>query len=94
MEERFWFLEPTGANQTLVCADSRRAGVPDLADKELSVLLDDVAARGPHVLVVLDCCHSGGGTRDPGERRRGRPGTAGPAGRWAPQARDVPAAGA
>src|SRR5215212_10247877 len=55
VEERFWFLEPSGTNQTLVCADSRRAGVPDLADKELSVLLDDVAARGPHVLVVLDC---------------------------------------
>src|SRR5215212_1341974 len=55
VEERFWFLEPSGTNQTLVCADSRHAGVPDLADKELSVLLDDVAARGPHVLVVLDC---------------------------------------
>lgn len=67
VEERFWFLEPSGKNQTLVCADSRRAGVPDLADKELSVLLDDLAARGPHVLVVLDCCHSGGLTRHPGD---------------------------
>ncbi|MBG0565470.1 caspase family protein [Actinoplanes aureus] len=65
VEDRFWFLEPTGRNQTLVCADSRRPGVPDLADKELSVLLDEVSARGPHVLVVLDCCHSGGGTRTP-----------------------------
>jgi Caspase domain len=65
VEERFWFLEPSGKNQTLVCADSRRPGVPDLADKELSNLIDQVAAKGPHVVVLLDCCHSGGGTRDP-----------------------------
>jgi Caspase domain len=65
VEERYWFLEPTGFNQTIVCADSRLPGIPDLADKELSELIGVVAARGPHVLVVLDCCHSGGGTRDP-----------------------------
>jgi hypothetical protein len=63
VEERFWFLEPSGTNQTLVCAD-RSAAAPDLADKELAALIDEVAADGPHVLVVLDCCHSGGGTRD------------------------------
>ena len=61
----FWHLEPTGLNQTLVCVDSRHGGVPDLADKELSALLDRVAGGGAHTLVVLDCCHSGGGTRDP-----------------------------
>lgn len=65
VEDRFWFLEPSGRNQTVVCADSRRPGVPDLADKEISVLLDEVSAAGPHVLAVLDCCHSGGGTRTP-----------------------------
>lgn len=65
VEERYWHLEPTGRNQTIVCADSRRPGIPDLADKELSELIGAVAANGPHVLVVLDCCHSGGGTRDP-----------------------------
>ena len=48
-----------------MCADSRRPGIPDLADKELNELIGAVAASGPHVLVVLDCCHSGGGTRDP-----------------------------
>lgn len=65
VEERYWHLEPTGRNQTIVCADSRRPGIPDLADKELNELIGAVAARGPHVLVVLDCCYSGGGTRDP-----------------------------
>lgn len=65
VEERFWFLEPTGQNQTLVCADSRTKRAGDLADKELNELIRVVADDGPHVVVVLDCCHSGGGTRDP-----------------------------
>ena len=65
VEERFWFLEPTGQNQTIVCADSRNKRAGDLADKELNELIADVADKGPHVVVVLDCCHSGGGTRDP-----------------------------
>jgi hypothetical protein len=62
----FWFAESSGWNSTLVCADSRQPGRPvwDLADKELGVLLDAIAARGPHVLAVLDSCHSGGGTRN------------------------------
>ncbi|HET8952220.1 MAG TPA: caspase family protein [Solirubrobacteraceae bacterium] len=69
--EELWHLEPTGLNQTLVCSDSRRGGVPDLADKELSLLLDGVAAKAGHTAAILDCCHSGGGTRDPLVRVRG-----------------------
>ncbi|MGW2490723.1 caspase family protein [Streptomyces sp. NPDC001606] len=64
VEERFRHLEPTGWNQTLVCADSRLPGVPDLADKEINQLVGTVAASGAHVLGVLDSCHSGGATRD------------------------------
>jgi hypothetical protein len=70
VEPRYWHLEPSGRNQTIVCADSRRPGIPDLADKELNELIGTVAARGAHVLVVLDCCHSGGGTRAPDVRIR------------------------
>jgi hypothetical protein len=81
--EEFWHLEPSGLNQTLVCADSRRGGVPDLADKELSALIDRIAGGGAHTLVVLDCCHSGGGTRDPYVSFRG-----------IDRARDAPAAAA
>jgi hypothetical protein len=73
VEERYWYLEPTGYNQTIVCADSRRPGIPDLADKELNELIGAVAASGPHVLVVLDCCHSGSGTRDPAVQFRQAP---------------------
>lgn len=66
-----WYLEPTGLNQTIVCSDSRTKGVPDLADKELSALIDRVARGGAHTVVVLDCCHSGGGTREPFVSLRG-----------------------
>ncbi|WP_030434616.1 caspase family protein [Actinoplanes subtropicus] len=59
-----WFAEPTRRLQTLVCADSRTGEVPDLWDKELSVLLDDVGRHAAHVAVVLDSCHSDGATRE------------------------------
>ena len=54
---------PDGRDEGLVCIDSRRPGGFDLADKELAVLIAEVAARDPHVAVLLDCCHSGSGTR-------------------------------
>ncbi len=62
-------LEATGRIQTLMLHDcGRRVGRKlrrALADKELAVLLSEVAERGPHIAVILDCCHSGSGTRDP-----------------------------
>ena len=63
VEQRFWHLEPTKQNQTMVCFDSRKIGIPDLADKEVNDLLGEVASRSPHVLAILDCCHAGGATR-------------------------------
>lgn len=61
-----WHLESSGATmQTLVCVDSRGPDGADLLDKELAMLISEVAAGGPHVAVVLDCCHSGGLTRTP-----------------------------
>ncbi len=55
---------PEGMMETLVLADSRWPDRFDLADKELAVLIDRVAKNGAHVAVVLDCCHSGSGTRN------------------------------
>ena len=67
----FWHLEPNGRDlQTLVCFDSRYGGRPDLLDKELALLLDEVADGGCHVVSVLDSCHSGGATRGPEVRAR------------------------
>ena len=60
----FWHLEPDKLDETLVCHDSRLPGSWDLADKELARLIDEEAATGAHVVVILDCCHSGSGTRD------------------------------
>ncbi|MEU6063305.1 caspase family protein [Streptomyces sp. NPDC047082] len=51
-------IEATGLNQALVCVDG------PVLDKRLGALLDMVAAGGAHVVAVLDCCHSGGATRD------------------------------
>jgi Caspase domain len=55
---------PDGKDEGLVCSDSRRPGGYDLADKELAVLIAEVAGNGAHVAVLFDCCHSGSGTRD------------------------------
>jgi pimeloyl-ACP methyl ester carboxylesterase len=59
----FWHLEPDRTDETLVCWDSRTSDW-DLADKELAYLIAQVAKKNPHIIVILDCCHSGTGTRD------------------------------
>ncbi|HKX66272.1 MAG TPA: caspase family protein, partial [Intrasporangium sp.] len=59
-----WSREPDRRNETIVLVDSRAPGGWDLADKELSGLLATVAESVGHLLVVLDCCHAGDGTRD------------------------------
>ncbi|MEI6064631.1 MAG: caspase family protein, partial [Pseudanabaena sp. ELA748] len=63
--EAFWHLEPDRKNETLVCFDSRTPKGKDLADKELAYLIGELAKQNPHIVVILDCCHSGSGTRDP-----------------------------
>ena len=63
--KEFWHLEPDRLDETLVCYDSRFEGCWDLADKELTKLIAEVSAKNPHILVVLDCCHSGSGTKNP-----------------------------
>lgn len=53
-------------NETLVLNDSRVNNVHDLADYELRWLLHSVTGDGdgPHMLAILDSCHSGGATRE------------------------------
>ncbi|AFZ28393.1 hypothetical protein Cylst_6623 (plasmid) [Cylindrospermum stagnale PCC 7417] len=63
--QEFWHLEPDHLDETLVCYDSRTDGGWDLADKELAVLIAEVANNNPHMTIILDCCHSGSGTKDP-----------------------------
>ena len=75
--EAFWPIIPSRLNETLVCYDSRTEGSWDLADKELAELIAEVGKQNPHITIVLDCCHSGSGTRGDGSApfaRRRTPG--------------------
>ncbi|NJO03900.1 MAG: caspase family protein, partial [Bacteroidia bacterium] len=62
----FHSILPDGKNETLVLYDSRDPNGMDLADKELAVLLWEISRQRPqlHIVVSLDCCHSGSGTRN------------------------------
>ncbi|MUG94123.1 caspase family protein [Scytonema sp. UIC 10036] len=75
--EAFSHLEADNYNETLICYDSRTKGSWDIADKELAYLISQVSKNNPHTVVILDCCHSGTGTRDseivrqaPGDERQ------------------------
>lgn len=65
--EEFLTLEPNGKDQTLVTYnEDPSSSQTHLADKETAVLLSKLADENgntPHILVSLDCCHSGSGTR-------------------------------
>jgi len=63
--EFFRNQERDGKIETIVCYDSRTSSGLDLADKELSYLIEQVAKNHPHILIILDSCHSGTATRDP-----------------------------
>ncbi|MCU0549451.1 MAG: caspase family protein [Leptolyngbya sp. Prado105] len=62
--QEFWAIEPDHLHETLVCYDSRTPTGKDLADKELAKLIAEVAENNPQITIVLDCCHSGSGTRE------------------------------
>ncbi|MEL7067779.1 MAG: caspase family protein [Cyanobacteria bacterium J06581_3] len=63
--EPFWPVSPDRMMETIVCYDSRiDSDHWDLADKELAQLIAEVDRSNPHIALVLDCCHSGSGTRE------------------------------
>ncbi|MCF0069319.1 caspase family protein [Dyadobacter sp. CY261] len=53
-----------GEEQTWVLYDSREPGKYDLADKEIALLLEEVSAKNPKIVVIADSCHSGSVTRE------------------------------
>ena len=59
--------EPDALDETLVAFDSRGPGGCDILDKELAYLIAAAEERGAQVTVLLDCCHSGSGTRAAGQ---------------------------
>lgn len=57
--------KPNGRDETIVPHNSRTAGVFDIKDWELGLLIEELTRYTDNVTIVLDCCHSGSGTRDP-----------------------------
>jgi hypothetical protein len=55
--------EPDGLDETLVPYDSRTPDVYDIKDWELGALIEELNAFSDNVTIILDCCHSGSGTR-------------------------------
>jgi len=53
--------EADGQDETILPYDSRMPGIPDITDDELNTLISGF--RSESVVVVLDSCHSGTGTR-------------------------------
>jgi len=60
-------FDPDGKNQTIIPVDARANGVYDIADKELTALIqgihDAAGSDRVQVVVIADSCHSGGNTR-------------------------------
>ncbi len=52
--------------------DAKSNTIPDISDREFNTILALISrAKGHHITVILDCCHSAGGSRDvppPGAR--------------------------
>ena len=60
----FAHLEPDGLEETMVCWDSRLPDGKDLTGKERSYLIWKVAQNNPHIILLIDSCHSGNSTKE------------------------------
>jgi hypothetical protein len=54
----------SGFDETIVPHNSRTTNVYDIKDWELGQLIDEINQHTDNVTIILDCCHSGSGTRD------------------------------
>jgi hypothetical protein len=67
-DQVFWPVEEDHKLESLVCYDSytlspEQAKFRLLADKELRYMISNLAKNGAHILMIFDCCHSGGNTK-------------------------------
>ena len=58
--------KPSGFDETIVPYDSRQADIFDIRDWELGALIDELGQYTSCITIILDCCHSGSGTRSSG----------------------------
>ncbi|MBX3012690.1 MAG: caspase family protein [Caldilineaceae bacterium] len=68
--------EPDGLDETLVAYDSRTPGIYDIKDWELGQLISMLNRYSDNVTIILDCCHSGSGTRNLAQDIDAEPGIA------------------
>jgi hypothetical protein len=61
--EEFLPYSTAGKDEGWVLYDSRLAGAFDLADKEIAILLSEIAINCPNIVVISDSCYSGSLTR-------------------------------
>lgn len=64
-----WRFETDQKLEALVCYDGiveteRETTFNLLADKELRYLIHQLSQKGPKIVTIFDCCHSGGNTRN------------------------------
>ena len=83
--------KPSGFDETIVPYDSRQADVFDIRDWELGALIDELGQYTSCITIVLDCCHSGSGTRSTG--RMCEPDLRVPPARQLPKSVPTPSAG-
>ena len=67
--DEFRPYNPSSQIETIICYDSRTDNNWDLADKEMAKLLAKVNEKKPNIIVIMDCCHSGSGTRGAEDRQ-------------------------
>lgn len=66
-KEFYQSIQRKGKDQSLVCYFNNDTDQPFLTNQEIAVLLEQIATKGihgnsktaPHIIVSLDCCHSG-----------------------------------
>jgi hypothetical protein len=56
--------EVDSLDETIIPCDYDYKGVYPISDKQLAVVLAALARKTRYVTIILDCCHSGGGTKD------------------------------
>lgn len=65
-------ISAVGSIETLCPVDRSASAtdlcIPDISDRELNNILAEISrAKGNHITLILDCCHSSGVSRDPNE---------------------------